>query len=123
MLFFSEDQFLDIFHEELEGRIRKTKLNTEVSVCYDNANVSAPFQNMTHSFLYNSKWRRLHMVISAWILVKPIFIINPTITATKFYGFFYKPPFFLVKPSLSHSEYWYVFMDMDKTNHVQYLEE
>ena len=50
------------------------------------------------------------------------FYYNPTM-ATKFYGFFYKPLFFFIKPSLPHSEYWYVFRDMNKTNQIQYLEE
>lgn len=30
-----------------------------------------------HSFLYNSKWRRSCMFISAWIFIKTVFIIPP----------------------------------------------
>lgn len=52
------------------------------------------------------------MVISTWNFIKPIFIIPP------WNRFFYKH-YFLILPGFPHSEYWYVFMDVNKTNQMQ----
>lgn len=60
VLFFSEDQFLDIFHKELERKKRKTKWNEELFV-YDMKmhGIIISFQSTIYRFGYSSKWRRL----------------------------------------------------------------
>lgn len=58
-----------------------------------------------YSAFYSFKWRRPHMVISAWIFIKPIFIIPPW-QMNSMYSSIYLSCLFLRLP---HLECWYMY--------------
>lgn len=59
-----------------------------------------------YSAFYSFKWRRRHMFISAWIFIKPIFIITPW-QLNSMYSSIYLSCLFLLR--LPHLECWYMY--------------
>lgn len=100
-----KNQFLDIFHEELEGRARKTKQNKEFSA-QGYGFISKQAQLFTHHQI-----EKTIMFISVWIFIKLIFIMPPWLL--KSMG---SSRFFPVLLNLSYWEYGYVLKDMNKPN-------